>query len=98
MTAARLGLEPRLTGPEPVVLPLDDLAIFYKKLYTFSVHEPRCWKKNNYRLSLKESVRAGRDLVYNYFFQPKITNLYQNNQQSNPNPLLLSLIFLKPPL
>ena len=27
MFAARQGLEPRLTGPEPVVLPLDDLAI-----------------------------------------------------------------------
>ena len=27
MSVARLGLEPRLTGPEPVVLPLDDLAI-----------------------------------------------------------------------
>lgn len=27
IVVARLGLEPRLTGPEPVVLPLDDLAI-----------------------------------------------------------------------
>lgn len=27
--AAGLGLEPRLTGPEPVVLPLDDPAIFH---------------------------------------------------------------------
>jgi hypothetical protein len=25
--AAGLGLEPRLTGPEPVVLPLDDPAV-----------------------------------------------------------------------
>ena len=25
--AARLGLEPRLSGPEPGVLPLDDLAL-----------------------------------------------------------------------
>lgn len=29
--AARLGLEPRLTGPEPAVLPLDDLALFIQR-------------------------------------------------------------------
>ncbi len=28
---ARLGIEPRLTGSESVVLPLDDLAIFILK-------------------------------------------------------------------
>ena len=31
LSVARLGLEPRLTGPEPVVLPLDDLAISINK-------------------------------------------------------------------
>ena len=52
--AARLGLEPRLTGPEPVVLPLDDLAIntnykitmtlatFYKSNFCFKKANPPC--------------------------------------------------------
>ena len=33
MTAAGLGLEPRYTVPETVVLPLDDPAIFLKNLH-----------------------------------------------------------------
>lgn len=34
--AERPGFEPGLTGPEPVVLPLDDPSIKLKPIYTFT--------------------------------------------------------------
>lgn len=39
--AAGLGLEPRLTGPEPVVLPLDDPAAKNTKIDNFQIHPER---------------------------------------------------------
>ena len=40
--AGGLGLEPRLTGPEPVVLPLDDPPAFYDCIhYKIIIKESR---------------------------------------------------------
>ena len=41
--AERPGLEPGLTGPEPVVLPLDDPSIKLNKIFTFT--QKKCQEK-----------------------------------------------------
>ena len=37
-SARRQGIEPRLTGPKPAVLPLDDLRMFYNIRFFFSAY------------------------------------------------------------